>query len=101
MAITEQYSFAYLPGEKKFNGTIANVDIAYNACTGQNGNNNDLQDYYERLKANNEVTKDKFIDNFDAHVVGDENCPNAIDEFMWEHGWVRKGEASQAPSAAP
>ena len=88
MAITEHFQLDYVPGSKTFHGKVTEARVEFNACEGANGNNNDLEAYYERL-----VQEDAVRDRIDAvkeYLVGEDNCAPAIQSLLDSYGIVRK-----------
>jgi len=98
MAVEETYSFHYDAATRKLNATITDVLITYNACTGVN-EPNDLEDYYRRLVQNKEIKEEK-LEIFSETVVGDNQCPSAIETFMAEYGWQRIPTAGEVEEPA-
>lgn len=92
LEVAETYTFVYDAQEKSLTASISNVDITFNACTGirKNGNN-DLEDYYRRLIQSGDVPSNKQTAFFET-VVGKNQCPSAIINFMADDGWVRNDD---------
>lgn len=92
LAIEETYTFEYNDGDKKLHATIQDVDISFDTCTGpdddSNDDDNDLAQHVERLVEQGDI-KESEQELLLETVVGEDNCPGAIEEFMREHGWVR------------
>lgn len=61
--------------------------IDFNACQGD-GKNNDLAAYYKRLVNEGKATEQEKA-KFDAHIVGNGNCEDAVSSFMKEKGYER------------
>jgi len=87
---SEKAEFSYST-ENGLTATITDLKIAFNACQGANGKNNDLAAYYERLVEEDKISSTK-KDIFEKTVVGKTYCPEAIDSFLNEQGLVSKPE---------
>jgi hypothetical protein len=85
MKIEETWRFNHVAGVG-FSVTLQNVDIAYNACQGANGNNNDLETYIESLVSAGEFEQDHF-ENIKQNIVGDGNCDAAITTLLEKKGY--------------
>lgn len=76
MAITETYRYRYLGAvDGTFNVIHRGAEIEYNACEGANGNNNDLEAYYERL-VDEERADGAELEALQERLVGD--CADPI-----------------------
>merc|ERR1712226_1316797 len=79
--VTEELFFEYENGE--LNIYVSNVDIEFNACQGLNeDDDNDLFAYYERL-VDEGLVEDQTAQVLE-HIVGDDQCPDAIKDFLTE-----------------
>ena len=79
--VTEELFFEYENGE--MNIYVSNVDIEFNACQGLNeDDDNDLFAYYERL-VDEGLVEDQTAQVLE-HIVGDDQCPDAIKDFLTE-----------------
>jgi hypothetical protein len=57
------------------------TEIAFNACTGIDDNDNDLEAHFELLVEDGIMTEDE-LEILSATVVGEDNCEDAISEFL-------------------
>jgi len=81
LLVTENIDFTYSANSKSFTITTTEVDVEYAACQGANGNNNDLQAYYERLVDEGRQPQQNY-NILKETIVGDDNCEDAINDFM-------------------
>jgi len=78
----EEVDVAYIDGYLKAN---VSFDIDFQSCDGPN-ENNDLEDYYVRLKEEGKASQDD-LDNIRTHLVGD--CSDSIANFLETQGLQR------------
>lgn len=83
--IREVFNFVYEPNALTFRATITDARVEFNACQGLNGNNNNLQAYYEKLVADGEVDPDRSTTKIDKFLVGEDNCAPAITDLLKEY----------------
>jgi len=69
-----------------FSAELINVEIEFNACQGKK--NNDLWSYYETLYSEKKVTLEK-KNKLYSHLVGDKNCPQALERNLAAKGFVK------------
>merc|ERR550539_1033967 len=74
MSIVEDFDFEYIPGALTFDATITSAKVEFNACEGLDGNNNNLQAYYDRLVIEGEINPSRSSKKLDDILVGDDNC---------------------------
>jgi hypothetical protein len=82
MDITEDFSFTYDANASTFNAAVIKAKIQFNACQGLNGNNNNLQAYYERLVSEGEIDPNRNAEKIEDYLVGDNNCSPAVADFL-------------------
>jgi len=87
--LTEFYKFDF-PSKGAPTATLDYLDIDFNACKA--GRNNDLYEYYKRLRDEGRATTDEFR-KFQRTIVGDGRCTNAVEDLLFE-----KGHRFQAPA---
>jgi len=81
MSIEESFSVTYSANSKSFEASLDNVSIEYASCEGANGNNNDLEAYFERLV--NEGRRDPSeLECLQEILVGEDNCEDAISDLL-------------------
>merc|ERR1712226_666541 len=79
---TETLRFRYKNNKIRVRVVEDSVDIEFNACQGANGNNNDLYAYYQRL-VDEGLVEDQTAE-VEQHIVGNDQCPDAIEGFLTE-----------------
>jgi len=79
----EEVQFYYSDGS--LDATILDADIDFNSCQGANGNNNDLEAYYERLTDEGKASEAELA-GVRQHLVGEYYCRDAIDSFLKSKG---------------
>ena len=83
---TVQFSLSL---ESILTAEVSDLKISFNACQGENGNNNNLASYYERLVNEGKISPNK-QEIFEKTVVGETYCSEAIDSFLSDQGIVNK-----------
>lgn len=87
--VTENFTLTYKADTNTLEGGVTSVNVAFNACQGINGNNNNLLAHYEKLVDDGEVTP-RSTRTIEEIIVGDNNCAPAINNFLEnEFGIVR------------
>jgi hypothetical protein len=97
IAADETFEFTFTAATGTFSGTLTETNIEFNACQGANGNNNDLDAYYERLVDEGKQTQEN-LDFLRTVLVGDTpgQCNAAIVNFLGEKGIFQDPGAAMA-----
>jgi len=82
---TEFYKFTFhASGSEVLKVSLDYAEVDFNACRATQNNN--FQRYYERLVSEGRVSSDKYH-KFRNTVVGDNMCPSAITDLLFEKGY--------------
>mmetsp|Transcript_614 Transcript_614/g.699 ORF Transcript_614/g.699 Transcript_614/m.699 type:complete len:819 (-) Transcript_614:14-2470(-) len=84
--LEEHYTFKKNTNAPGFSSTIDNVKLQYQACQGANNKNNDLEAFVEQLVNDGKLSTTE-QDIFKTRVVGDNNCPIAIENLYDAKGF--------------
>jgi len=97
--VDETFQFTYSKEMSQFSGVLVDVgNIDFNACQGKDGNNNDLDSYFERLVDEQKQTPENLASLRQVLVgTGQGQCNQAILDFMGTKGI---GQESVAAAAA-
>jgi hypothetical protein len=87
--VQEYYTFSKSGNAPGFTGVVDNIKLQFQACQGANNDNNDLEAFYQQLVNDGKLsTKEQEV--FSKYVVGDNNCPSAVDSLLNKSG-IQKG----------
>ena len=85
--IKQQTGYSYQPGIG-LNAFIGYTEVKFNDCRGVGNQINDLRSHYRLLADQGRASEDEF-ELFSQYVVGEGQCPEAIERFMEVQGWRR------------
>jgi hypothetical protein len=88
---TETVAFTFDMASRTFTFEITETDLRFKSCRAEN--NNDLASYYQKLLDEGHVTQE-LKDRFDQIIVGDDNCPAAIESFLASKGITAVAESA-------
>jgi len=84
--VQEYYTFAEISDGPGFTATIGSIKLQFQSCQGANNRNNDLEAFVQQL-VNDEKLSETEQNIFTERVVGRNNCPSAIDDFLEVQGF--------------
>jgi len=90
--VTETFRFERVQNGNSSNNyigeaSIVDVDLVFNNCPTDDGQNNDLERYYDQLQGQG-VTTSTSDEIFDKHIVGDCNDDTHYEEFLASKGFA-------------
>uniref|UniRef100_A0A7S4QR51 Uncharacterized protein n=1 Tax=Ditylum brightwellii TaxID=49249 RepID=A0A7S4QR51_9STRA len=83
--VSEVFSIDYAGTDIEFSRVPGYLKIDFNSCRGLGANNN-LEEYYKRLKRDGDATAEELA-RLQTYIVGNGNCPSATASFVETMGF--------------
>jgi hypothetical protein len=84
--VQEYYTFSQNVDQSGFTSAVDGIKLQFQACQGANNKNNDLEAFVQQLVNDGKLSTTE-QDIFSEHVIGNNNCPSAIDNLLEESGF--------------